>query len=128
MVRDSAIASKKADIPQFNLLTSRGANANIWACDWKICHPLLYSKSKGLIENEVMSMDFKRTSIFRPGLLIRGDRARSEEKLFANIVGGTSVEDVAKAMIYDAESSQTNDNVEKPVIYEEKDIQYLAKL
>ena len=131
MVKDSAFASKKAGIPHFSLLTSKGANANLWANDWTISHPLLYAKSKGVVENQVINMNFKRTSIFRPGLLLRGNFARWEEKLVGYVMGGTTVQNVARAMIYDAESSSISDSnspIEKPVIYEEKDIQFLSKL
>eukprot|EP01084_Bolivina_argentea_P221869 375674_1 len=128
MVRDAAIASKKAGIRHFSLLTSASANANMWANNWKIFHGLLYLKSKGEIENEIMFAQFIRTSIFRPGLLHRGDKARLVEKVFSYMLRGTPVQDVARAMIYDAESTNTSDVVEVPVIYEAKDIQYLAKL
>eukprot|EP01084_Bolivina_argentea_P152688 266309_1 len=60
MVKDSAIASKKANIKQFSLLTARGSNSNVWSCDWKICHGLLYMKSKGEIENEIVNLEFGR--------------------------------------------------------------------
>lgn len=129
MVRDSALASKQAEIKQFSLLTSSGANANVWANDWKIFHPLLYMKSKGEIENEVMRMGFARTSIFRPGLLQRGKFARSEEKMFSSFLRGTPVQDVAKAMIYDAESTVIDAETAEPaVFYEVNDIQAVAKL
>ena len=129
MVRDSAIASKKAGVSHFSLLTSRGANANVWASNWAIFHPLLYLKSKGEIENEVIGMGFARTSIFRPGLLRRGNAARWEEKLTSYFMKGTPVEDVAKVMIYDAESAEIEANkIESPVFYEEEDIQNVAKL
>ena len=128
MVRDSAIASKKANISQFNLLTSSGANANMPANDWKMFHGLLYLKSKGEIENIVKDIGFERTSIFRPGLLNRGKRARWTEQLFHRIMPSTVVQDVAKAMIYDAESTSIEaGKVEKAVVYEAKDIKDLVK-
>ena len=127
MVRDSAIASKKANIHQFNLLTSSGANANMPANDWKMFHGLLYLKSKGEIENIVKDIGFERTSIFRPGLLNRGERAKIEQ-MFYSIMSSTMVQDVARAMIYDAESTSIEaGQVEKAVVYEAKDIKDLVK-
>ena len=41
-------------------------------------------------------------SVFRPGLLDRGDKARTGEALFHGIVPTISVADVAKVMVADA--------------------------
>lgn len=127
MVRDSAIASKKSGVGHFSLLTSSGANANVWSCDWKICHPLLYMKSKGEAENAVKELQFGKTSIFRPGLLNRGSAARGIETFWQKFVGSTPVADVAAAMIYDAESA-IDHGIGDPVIYEERDVQSLARM
>jgi len=125
MVRDSAISSRKSGVGHFSLMSSQGANANVWACDWKICHPLLYMKSKGEAENAIIDLRFPRTSIFRPGLLDRGSMARGPERFSAKFLGSTSVSDVAAAMIYDAESTVV-DGTEDPVIYEGNEVQSLA--
>ncbi|ETO35937.1 hypothetical protein RFI_01123 [Reticulomyxa filosa] len=127
MVKDAAIASQKASlelffdfflhVPHFSLMTAQGANANVWANEWKIGHGLYYLKIKGLIENEIIDMKFPRTSIFRPGVLERPNTDRWAEK--AVFFPKTHVATVATAMIIDAESEQINpDTVEKPIFYE----------
>ena len=105
MVRDSAQNAKKAGVKQYNLLTSKGANPNIWANDWGISHPLFYAKVKGLAENEVIKCKFDKTSIFRPGFLERPGSARLMEKF----VTGLPVADLAKCMVFDAENNDVND-------------------
>jgi len=127
MVRDSAIACKKAHVNQFNLLTSQGANANLWASDWKIAHGLLYLKTKGEAENSVIEQKFPRTSIFRPGPLNRPGTDRLLEKLFAS--GGLHVSDLAKVMIMDAESTDVDSSVvETPLFYESNQLHEMATL
>merc|ERR1712130_54299 len=122
MTRDAAIASKKANVRQFNLLTSSGANANMPANEWKLFHGLFYLKSKGEIENIVKGIGFERTSIFRPGFLDRGKSDRFIERALIGIMPSTPIQDLAKAMIYDAESSVIEPGkIEKAVVYEEKD-------
>jgi len=48
----------------------QGSNKNSW---------FLYPKTKGLAEEAIIKLQFPRTSIFRPGLLRRGDLARGIE-------------------------------------------------
>ena len=129
MVRDAAIASKRANVGHFSLLTSKGANAKVWANDWKVSHTLLYMRRKGVAENEVINVGFPRTSVFRPGMLNRGNRSRGYESLILNLMPATPVADVARAMIYDAESTPIDSDAatEKPVFYEEADVKFLAK-
>jgi len=127
MVRDSAIACKKANVNQYNILTSQGANANLWASDWKIAHGLLYLKTKGEAENVVIEQKFPRTSVFRPGPLVRPGTDRMMEKLFAT--SGLHVSDLAKIMIMDAESTAVDSSVvEKPLFYENSQLHELATL
>jgi len=126
MVRDSAIASKQANVPQFNLLTASGANANVWAPDWKMGHVLLYMQVKGLAEQEVIKLKFPRTSIFRPGMLNRPGTSRFFEKY--SPVSSLHVGDLAKIMIMDAESSVIDTNtVEEPIFYDSNTLLELAK-
>ena len=53
-------------------------------------------------EEAVKKQGFATTSIFRPGLLERGDKARGMEKMISAIMSGVKVSDVAKAMLLDA--------------------------
>lgn len=48
-VAAAARAARAGGVPHFSLLTSQGANANVWAPSWKIFHGLLYSKVKGQV-------------------------------------------------------------------------------
>lgn len=98
MVRDGAILSKRAGIPHFSLLTSKGADAGMWANDWKISHGLLYLKVKGDAEQSVLDLKFPRTSIFRPGFLARDGNADS------GFISKLDVRDLAAIILYDAET------------------------
>jgi len=127
MVKDAAVASKNVGISHFSLMTSQGANGNIWANEWKIGHGLYYLKIKGLIENEIIGLKFPRTSIFRPGMLERPNSDRWVEKL--GVLSKTHVSKVAAVMILDAESDTPDTNtVEKPIIYENNVIAKLGDL
>eukprot|EP01112_Ceratiomyxa_fruticulosa_P007065 TRINITY_DN1820_c0_g1_i1.p1 TRINITY_DN1820_c0_g1~~TRINITY_DN1820_c0_g1_i1.p1 ORF type:complete len:265 (+),score=49.33 TRINITY_DN1820_c0_g1_i1:192-986(+) len=81
--------SKDAEIPSFHLVSSQGANKDSW---------FLYMETKGKAEEEIKSLGFKHTSIYRPGLLDRGEKSRAVEKLAKIFVSGLHVNTVAKAM------------------------------
>ena len=63
--------SKAGGATYFGLVSSRGANANSY---------FLYPRTKGETENAVSKLGFDRTTIYRPGLIGRGDNARGVEK------------------------------------------------
>eukprot|EP01083_Nonionella_stella_P035196 96149_1 len=116
IVRDIGILSKRADVRHFSLLSSTGANANVWANEWKISAPLWYLKVKGEIENELMSQKFNRLSIFRPGFLAREERA-------TGLISKLFVCDLGNVLVYDAESDDIDPSVTEPhVIYDTNDI------
>ena len=46
---EAARLAKQGSCRHFSLLTSAGANANLWACDW--AHGLLYLKVKGQVRS-----------------------------------------------------------------------------
>ena len=73
--------SKAAGVSYFGLLTSQGANKDSW---------FLYPQTKGQVEDKVQQLKFKRISIFRPGMLQRGDLLRGTEKMFGWMVPGVS--------------------------------------
>ena len=56
-------------------------------------------------EESVKGLGFPFVSIFRPGLLDRGSKARTGESLFSAIVSSVKVADVAKVMVADAEDA-----------------------
>ena len=100
-VDKAAAAAKAASCPQFLLLTSKGANANVWHSDAKVFHSLFYLHVKGAAEVAAAAHGFPHFSAFRPGMLDRGAvPARSwGEALAARVLPSTHVADVARAMI-----------------------------
>lgn len=46
---------------------------------------LLYSKTKGEAEANILALGFARTSFFRPGLIERGDLMRVRERFWSYI-------------------------------------------
>ncbi|KAF4317188.1 hypothetical protein BBO99_00008744 [Phytophthora kernoviae] len=90
--------SKTAGVGYIGLLTSQGANKDSW---------FLYPQTKGEVEDKVQQLQFPRTSIFRPGMLQRGDLLRGTEKMFGWMIPGAyqiSASAVAKGMLTDYES------------------------
>ncbi|CBJ28509.1 conserved unknown protein [Ectocarpus siliculosus] len=61
-----------AGVDHFSLVSSQGASAS---------SPLLYPKVKGQCEKLVRSAGYPHTSIWRPGLLGRGSKAKGVEKV-----------------------------------------------
>ena len=58
--------------PHCSLLTSGRSNPNSW---------FIFARTKGELEKSVKGLEFSYTSIFRPGILERGDLTRFEEKI-----------------------------------------------
>ena len=65
-------SARAAGIRHCSLVTSCHSNTN---------SIFRYFRTKGELENSVMELDFAYTSIFRPGLLNRGDMATLMEKI-----------------------------------------------
>lgn len=101
-VASSARAAKAAGVKHYSLVTAQGSSASVPACDLKLFHGLLYMKTKGRAEEAVKAEGFDRVSIFRPGLLDRGELARGIEKLGMKLGSSIKVSDVAKLLILDA--------------------------
>ena len=100
-VDKAAAAAKAANVPQFLLMTSKGANARVWHSDYKIFHSLFYMHIKGAAEEAAARHGFAHFTAFRPGMLDRGSApARSwGEALAMRVLPTTHVADVARAMI-----------------------------
>ena len=62
-------------------------------------------------EEAVKAQGFARVSIFRPGALDRGNKARWNERLASRLTTTTPVKDVARAMVLDAEANRTGVHV-----------------
>jgi oxidoreductase len=83
---------------------------------------------KGCAEEAVTKRSFAHASIFRPGMLDRGDKERTLEKLVGSVLPKTHVAAVARAMISVAERTASGvvDPSPTPVVYETPDIKDVA--
>ena len=75
--------------PCYGLMSAYNAKPNSW---------FTYMKCKGQIEEDLKGLDFVSLSIFKPGLLNRGDMYRWNERLFAWFSYAIPVSTVARAM------------------------------
>ncbi|KAG2434160.1 hypothetical protein HXX76_007887 [Chlamydomonas incerta] len=124
-VAATARLAKACGVKHFSLVSAQGANAKVPANDWGVFHALLYTKTKGLAEQAVLREGFPRTSIFRPGMLERGAKARTGEKLFAWL-SSLDVQDLARLMILDVLRDPAS---AKPVMFfEMSELQRAKKL
>ncbi|KXZ55745.1 hypothetical protein GPECTOR_2g1295 [Gonium pectorale] len=101
-VAAGARLAKACGVAHFSLVSAQGANHKCPANDLGLFHGLLYTKTKGMAEQAVLQQGFQRVSIFRPGLLDRGVKARAAEKMFLGMLSNIHVKDVARLMILDA--------------------------
>ena len=76
-------------------------------------------------EEAVKGQGIAAVSIFRPGLLGRGQKARGVEKVAARFLTSTPAQQVAKAMIQDAEAAVKAGRTGVKV-FEEQDILNMA--
>ncbi|GLC44509.1 hypothetical protein PLESTB_000065600 [Pleodorina starrii] len=100
-VAAGARLAMEAGAPHFSLVSAQGANHKCPANDFALFHPLLYTRTKGLAEQAVLHAGFQRVSLFRPGLLDRGAKARGGEKMFLGCLSNIHVKEVARLMILD---------------------------
>ena len=107
---EAAKIASNAKISHASVVSASGANHNQWAKDW--IHPLLYIRTIGQKEQTVIKNKFDRVSIFRPGMLIRlVDNETWIERIIKSKGLGLRVDDLASAIIYDAENK--NESSEK---------------
>lgn len=96
---------REAGTRHFSYMSSQGSNAD---------SSLLYPRTKGLVERELIALGFPRVSIFRPGLLLtpRDSETRVGEAIAQAIYPNflmpqawkaTKVEVVAESMVLNAE-------------------------
>jgi len=102
VVNSAKLLKENGNCTDFHLVSSGGAQADRWA---------LYPSTKGKAEEAVKELDFARTSIYRPGLLItERQESRSLEKFGQWVAGfldtsfkvSIKTEDLAKAMVFNA--------------------------
>ena len=129
-VDSAAAAARAASVPHFALLTAQGARADVWYSELRMFHPLFYMHLKGAAEAAVQARGFSRTSVFRPGMLDRGDAARFGEAVALKLLPATHVADVARAMIVaverEAAAARAATAPAPPAVYETADIKALA--
>ena len=113
---EAAKIASYAKISHASVISASGANHNQWAKDW--IHPLLYIRTIGQKEQTVIKNKFDRVSIFRPGMLIRlVDNESWVERIMKSKGLGLRVDDLASAMIYDAENKKKISEKDSSVTY-----------
>ena len=113
---EAAKIASHAKISHASIISASGANHNQWAKDW--IHPLLYIRTIGQKEQTVITNQFNRVSIFRPGMLIRlVDNETWIERIMKSKGLGLRVDDLASAMIYDAENKNKSSEEYSSVAY-----------
>ena len=129
LVLKAAQQAKESGCKYFALVSSMNANQD---------SSFLYPRVKGEIENALIDLGFEHLSIFRPGFLKCN---RTESRLGERVAGwfmpimdfvfrnkySVSTEDVAKAMIKDANEWKKGNKRESVSFIENKEIIKLAK-
>jgi len=102
VVNSAKLLKENGKCTDFHLVSSWGAKANAWT---------LYPSTKGKAEEAVKELEFERTSIYRPGLLItEREESRILEKTAQCMAGfldrsskaSIKTEDLAKAIVFNA--------------------------
>ena len=125
---EAARFASEGNIPHACLISASGADHDRLAIKW--IHPLFYSKTMGDKEQTILSnFQFKYTSIFKPGMLIR--RVKDNEKLdkILQFTGfGLDVNDLAMAMVNNAEKVfYKKTSVQNLIVHGNNDIRLLLK-
>ncbi|MDA3615039.1 NAD(P)H-binding protein [Polluticaenibacter yanchengensis] len=68
--------ARRNNIPVFCLVSAKGASAN---------SRFFYYKMKGRLDEAIRTLQFQKTVIFRPGVLVRPESDRRFEKVFVKI-------------------------------------------
>lgn len=85
-------------------------------------------QTKGLIEENLKTLNYDTLEIYQPGLLGRGDKARGNEKLGAWFQTPIPVTTVARAMRLNAENIlEKKSEYEKVMVYDYKKIYKAAE-
>lgn len=85
-------------------------------------------QTKGLIEENLKTLNYDTLEIYQPGLLGRGDKARGNEKLGAWFQTPIPVTTVARAMRLNAENIlEKKSEYEKVMVYDNKKIYKAAE-
>ena len=115
--------ARDENIGCFSVVSAQGANPSRWACDHVFLHPLLYSRTKGEMERELMRMGFPCLHIFRPGLLNRRKNdQRFLEEIAMKIFPALDVEDLASFMLKKSIEYIDNKTDYRVKIFENRDM------
>ena len=119
---ESAKMANQAGISHASLISAGGANPDTWAKEW--IHPLFYIKTIGQKELTITkNFQFTKTSIFRPGMLLRLQGKQNFFEYLARSTGtGLSVDILASAMIRDAEKVLNNNTRSSNIFIGNKNI------
>ena len=119
--------AKEQGCKQFHLISAVGASKS---------SPVLYTQIKGKVEAEVTDLGFDQLFIYRPGLLLRGEKTRLGEKVYGALMkpvtifkpeaGQVSVEVVAKSMLKKSELYGVGET-EKMTLLTNADIHKVSK-
>ena len=113
---EAAKLASSAGIPHASLISASGANFNQFSVDW--IHPLLYIKTMGQKEQTVIEKNFSKVSIYRPGMLIRLLKDETQLEKIVRLFGmGMRVDNLAKAMLIDAEHYDVKHSTDESVLY-----------
>lgn len=98
MVSGAARASKAGGVPYFSHVTAAGTGG--WFSSFTN-----YGRTKTAAEAAIKQLGFPTAVVFRPGMLDRGDMARSVERWAMKVLPAVRVQAVARAMRVDAEAA-----------------------
>eukprot|EP00029_Vermamoeba_vermiformis_P009426 TRINITY_DN4691_c0_g1_i1.p1 TRINITY_DN4691_c0_g1~~TRINITY_DN4691_c0_g1_i1.p1 ORF type:complete len:227 (+),score=45.37 TRINITY_DN4691_c0_g1_i1:137-817(+) len=101
--------AKDNGVKDFHLVSSVGASKSSW---------FLYPRTKGETEDYITKLEFPTLTIYRPGLLDRGDSTRKVEKFASYFMKTMPVNTHAKAMVIRA----LQPNKEQKEIWTNKEI------
>ena len=119
--------AKEQGCRQFHLISSDSASKT---------SKFLYLKIKGKVEAEIEELGFDQFFVYRPALILRGEKSRAVERIYSYIIkpvtsfkpewGQVSIEVVAKSMVKKSECFGV-EGTDKVTILANADIHKVAK-
>ena len=108
-VLNAARVARAAGVRHWSYVSSSGADANSF---------FLYMKTKGQTEEDLKALGFPVTTIWRPGMLGRGSKARFWERVVGWVAPTLDVATLGAALVRDAEAvaAEAGEAGEAPVV------------